>query len=951
MANSGRNREEAVNTQLAVLLSRHGVVADAETIHLHGKHRPDVLFELRGLRVVLEGKFDDHPNCEEVVFGDAKRRITAGIAHIAAAVIYPAHLRNTSTSKLIEELDATPLRYRVLSETMEVPDWSEGTPASIMDSLRRAQETLVKDDVVDQTAKSLKIYLDSVAKLWLSQPGACDRLCNHLRTPIPKEETEKEAAERRETAAKVSALILANAFIFQEQLSRTDEKVETLRKLRKEDDIIGVTSAHWEWIWKNINYVPIFQLGGKILDELPSGTSNTEIVRSLLDEASRICAQQAALRHDLMGRIYHWLLHDAKYLGTYYTSVPAATLLLKIVMDLDWDEDFGNMKDIAQFKVADLACGTGTLLMATAQALTDNFIKTRAASDRTIGEKDLANLHSTLMQNTMHGYDILPSAVHLTASTLALLAPEVAFRQMNLYVMPIGMSGGVPRLGSLDFLESDVVKTQFALDSSHLETERTGAAKSSYSNAVVPELSLCVMNPPFVSSRYGNLLFGSQPEDRAKLQKELSIQAKKAAVSATAGLGAIFVPLAAKRLKEGGRLAFVLPIALCTGEAWSHVRKLISEQFHLEVVITSHDPDRTNFSENTDLSEVLFIARKRSKPEKHELTVYVGLRRNPITIHAAIDLAARLSALVKRRQAKEGTDILRGEGRTLATVVSLPVPKGVENWTSAVFSQPQLAAMHFKLSRHSVLDIPGDPNTQELPLCKLSELGSLGYDIRDITDAFEVERGTENWTAYSGFWDHDASKVTTIAQKPNAFLTKRTMAIEGRNLKDGDQVWSKAGKVLLVSRLRTNTHRVVATHFDEKVLGNTWWSFAADDLTDAQVKSLLLCLNSSIGILSYFGARAITQGAWVQMKKPAWESMLVLDVRKLKKKQLQALAATYDALATQGLQALAQLDIDPVRIKIDEVICSQLGITSLKPVRELLAREPGLTGHAAGTEH
>ena len=45
-----RNREEVVNTQLAVLISKLGVTADAETIHLHGRHRPDVLFQLRGLR-------------------------------------------------------------------------------------------------------------------------------------------------------------------------------------------------------------------------------------------------------------------------------------------------------------------------------------------------------------------------------------------------------------------------------------------------------------------------------------------------------------------------------------------------------------------------------------------------------------------------------------------------------------------------------------------------------------------------------------------------------------------------------------------------------------------------------------------------------------------------------------------------------------------------------------
>ena len=294
-----------------------------------------------------------------------------------------------------------------------------------MEALRRAQESLTQDDIVEKTAKALSTHLESVAKLWIGQPGACDRLSKLLGIVIPKKEESQAVSERRETAAKVSALVLANAFIFQEQLALSDERVDTLRKLKKSSDLIEATSEHWRWIWENINYVPIFQLGERILDELPASASTTEIVKSLLDAAHKICAEQAALRHDLMGRIYHWLLHHAKYLGTYYTSVSAATLLLKVALDLKWSNDFGSARELADFKVADLACGTGTLLMAAAQCLTDGFIKTRAESDRSIGTKDLSVLHSTLMQNVIHGYDILSSAVHFTASTPALLAPEV----------------------------------------------------------------------------------------------------------------------------------------------------------------------------------------------------------------------------------------------------------------------------------------------------------------------------------------------------------------------------------------------------------------------------------------------------------------------------------------------------------------------------------------------
>jgi len=419
-----RHREEAVNTQLALLISKLGVTADAETIQVHGKHRPDVLFQLRGLRVVLEAKFADTPNAEQTVLADARARIRAGVAHIAAATVYPTALRTAPTTTVPAMLAEARLRYVILTETSESDTWSEGNPASLMESLRRAQEALSQDDIVERTAKALHGQLVSVAQLWLGQAGACDRLSNILGITPPKGETQEKAEGRRETAAKVSALVLANALIFQEQLAITDGRVSPLRKIEKEADFVGALATHWRWIWENINYVPIFQLGERVLDELPSAPSTTRAVSAVLTQARAICEQQAALRHDLMGRIYHWLLHEAKYLGTYYTSVPAATLLLKLTLAAEWKQDLGDPAELARFKVADLACGTGTLLMAAAQAFSDQYIRTRAASDRPLGHQELSTLHRTLMENMLHGYDVLPSAVHLTASTLALLAPD-----------------------------------------------------------------------------------------------------------------------------------------------------------------------------------------------------------------------------------------------------------------------------------------------------------------------------------------------------------------------------------------------------------------------------------------------------------------------------------------------------------------------------------------------
>lgn len=941
-----RNREEAVNTQLAILISRYGVTADGETIHVHGKHRPDVLFQLRGLRVVIEGKFPDHPNAGDVVLEDARRRVKSGIAHIAAAVVYTAALRSAPTTKIIETLEKSQLRFRIVSETHETETWFEGPPSALMDALRRAQEALTKDDIVEQTARALSAQLETVARLWWGQPGACDRLSSILTIPAPKDEAPEKAKERRDTAARVAALVLANAYIFQEQLAQADERVDTLRKLEISSNIVDTTSKHWRWIWENINYVPIFQLGEKVLNELPENRNTTIAVKALLGEAQAICRQQAALRHDLMGRIYHWLLHEAKYLGTYYTSVSAATLLLKLALSLDWKNNFANVRELADFKVADLACGTGTLLMAAAQALTDRYISERAAQDLPLNEKDISMLHQTLMQNVLHGYDILPTAVHLTASTLALLAPEVAFRNMNLFVMPIGVDHGHPRLGSLDFLAGPEIKTQFALDDTQLDTLKTGAAKSGYANAKVPPLDLCVMNPPFVSSRYGNRLFGSLPDERATLQKELSRQSKALGVSATAGLGALFVPLAEKHVKPGGRIAFVLPIAVATGEAWSAIRKRIADRFHLELVITSHDSERPNFSENTDLSELLFIARRLQPKEKAGVSTYINLWRNPRSIHEALDHAARISVEIAAIAGKVGqARIINSASGILGEVTTLPAPKDADNWTGAIFAQSHLMQAHWALDIKHEVKLPGEKTAHPLTLCRLDQLGSLGYDARDIFDAFAVDKTATTWSPYPGFWNHDADSVRTIAQKPNATLLARTEALPTRKLKDATAVWSKAGKILLVSRLRTNTHRVIAIGHPKKVLGNTWWGFDDSALNEDQRKALLLWFNSTLGILSYFGRRAITEGAWMQMKKPAWSSMPVLDVRELTKPKLSALAKAYDDLAKQELAPIAQLDTDKVRQAIDTALGKALALPDLGSIRVLLSREPGLSAH------
>ena len=92
MTKAYRHREESINTHLALLLAKHGVDAESETIQRSGQQRPDVMFNLGGLRVIIEGKYADTPDAETVVLDDASKRVQSGICHIAVALVYPSAL-------------------------------------------------------------------------------------------------------------------------------------------------------------------------------------------------------------------------------------------------------------------------------------------------------------------------------------------------------------------------------------------------------------------------------------------------------------------------------------------------------------------------------------------------------------------------------------------------------------------------------------------------------------------------------------------------------------------------------------------------------------------------------------------------------------------------------------------------------------------------------------------
>src|SRR3712207_2701562 len=115
--------------------------------------------------------------------------------------------------------------------------------------------------------------------------------------------------------------MLANAFIFQEQLSALEEQDRPIRQVLTARDFVGETAEHWGMLGDTINYVPIFKVARNILLSLPTSPETEKSVRNLAQRALKIVSKKTALRHEIMGRIYDLILQEAKYLGNYYASV------------------------------------------------------------------------------------------------------------------------------------------------------------------------------------------------------------------------------------------------------------------------------------------------------------------------------------------------------------------------------------------------------------------------------------------------------------------------------------------------------------------------------------------------------------------------------------------------------------------------------------------------------
>jgi hypothetical protein len=742
---------------------------------------------------------------------------------------------------------------------------------------------------------------------------------------------------------RVASLTLVNAMLFQEILSQRTQ-VATLRQTIESLDIVGKFNQIWKHIEKEVDFVPIFNVARKILLALPSSPETDKALRRLVQSAIRISRNRAALRHDLMGRIYHRLLADAKFYGAFYTKIPAATLLLKLALgENDWGIEWTKPASIAKLRIADLACGTGTLLKAAMAAIVDRHIDEVMQTGATVHANDVQR---RLIENSLWGFDVLSSAVHLAASAIAMHNPDVIVQGMHLYALPLG--GEPPRLGSIDFATSRTLHIQKTLIGASIGPE--GVITKGKRSATLPLLHVCAMNPPFTRSVYGNLLFGAVEEaQRAELQRRLQNVRNVSRLNAniTAGLGSIFVAIADNMLVQNGVLALVLPKAVLAGKAWEPTRELF-RKYDLQYVICSHEPDNWNFSESTDLSECLLVLARGSGNTSRP-TTFINLWEQPKSSVEALSIVGVVHSTTPADLGKtSGTAEIRTHGKKFGEIVRLSLGEGDDSvpWVLPVaFAQTDLSRIAYFLSEGKIFQ-PGVGIVSQIEMVTLSDFATLGPDGRDVYDGFSL---TESHTPYPALWGHEAETLSKLTQAPNQYLAPLTEPRPGRNLRDANLLWSRSGTLMLPKELWLTTNRVTGVVLPNPALSNVWWPtrwLSDDPITrESMEHRLALWFNSTFGLFTVLMQRQETRGPWVKFPKAWYEKLFILDLSSLEKSENDALDTAWKEVHEKELQPFPRMNNDPVRKAIDDTFAQILNIPgeACDQLRSLLSREPVIT--------
>jgi hypothetical protein len=957
--------EHSINDALAEILrcTRHAwrdgdVVTSEDTGKLKDTSgRPDILVaEASVSPVVIETEVSPATTVETEAAArlGAQMRTTGRKILSSIAVRLPLRLRQKYGASLQKDLrSAVDLEMALFTGTspsvaIRWPQsgWLVGTVSELS---ILTQSASVPPDVIEEAVTHLVNGVSESAAILIEIAKQNEEAIQK----ISKELFQQDGEQTR----RMATTILANAFVFQESLAGKLANVNSLEELRGKQSL-NKSSVLEEWrkILK-VNYWPIFDIARRILEVIPSQESKFLIER-LAETADKLLENRLMRSHDLTGAVFQRMIVDRKFLAAYYTTPASAALLLGLAIipeKTPAQTNWGDASALKTLRVADFACGTGTLLTTAYQ---------RIGQLHELAGGDSEAIHAEMMAGALIGCDVLPAAAHLTASMLSGAHPAVTYDRSSILTVGYGkMPNGNVALGSLDLLDDQ--KNLEVLDISAKAVGGMGE-KEIETWASLPHASfdLVVMNPPFVRPTGHEGLkigvpvpmfaaFNSTEEEQRLMSKAMKKLTAGTSYHGNAGEAAAFLVIADRKLKLGGSLALVMPLSLMPGDAWESSRALLAKNYS-ELILASiagYGSEDMSFSADTGMGECLVVGLKSFTPS--ERATFVVLKERPASTLVGSSIASQVRRLIGNNQIRRledgpigGTSLRYGDD-IIAQAMDAPLPSS-GGWNLSRISDLSLAQTAYQLTQGNIwLPSMNKSEAVEIPITTVSKIGSLGPYHADINgdNANGTIRGPFNIIelqpnaapTYPVLWAHDAERECTLLFEGDKQAQKKQTSsidvMESVDLKAAS-VWASASHCHFNQNFQFNSQPTAMQFTPRRTIGGRAWTSISLSSAEHE-KALVLWGNTSFGLLSHWWHANKQQSGRGNVTPSALGSLPIWDVSALSPETLKKAAGTFDKICDKQLLPIHQIDKDDVRRELDE----KLGREILKLPKSIF--EPG----------
>ena len=958
-----RQTEPNANNALGVILQGMMTTFDVRyentrIIEGHPGMHPDILITADGRSpVVVEAEYDPAGTAEAEARERLGLRVNNRPIEAVIALRYPPEVADAYD--LAAAVAAAPLSYclftvakygpaphREIHRVARFPEtgWLRGAPSDLADLIRLVS---VPHLAVEQATDALITGIDGVAAILDEVPGCTPAIARLLgMDDVPQ-------------TRRMAGAIIANAMVFHERIARIYPAIRPLHLVCGNGvaNPLRETVNAWQQILE-VNYWSIFSIGKNILQQLTS--MDAKRILNLLELiVGNITNTGIDNTHDLTGRVFQRLISDRKYLATFYTLPPSADLLARLAVAKLNNIDLSDADAIARLRVADLACGTGALLSGFYEQITARYEQSGG---------NPAHIHPVMIEEVLYGCDVMPSAIHITGSTLSGMQPSIGFDNSRLYTMPYGrLDDGSVKIGSLELLQSSSVMTLFNTSDPAQRTGSIGEETAAQVNVDVPDLAYdaVIMNPPFTSNtkhydadegvqNAAFAAFNASRIDQNKMAAQMQIMAADTCYHGHAGLASAFAALAHRKVKTGGVVAFVLPFTAINGASWAKFREMIAGHYQdITIVSISANSRNMSFSSDTGIAECLLIARKIAEDETPDSrAVFVSLSRRPPGLLEAAETAKAIIAATVTRHLEDGPyggdPVTIGES-TIGEMLNAPLDDHANGWGAARIADYSVAQTAYYLAAGQ-LWLPAEPQSIAIPIAQLNQVGQRGHDSQLFISAAHKgpfilnKRKPSRTVTYPALWNHSAKNETRMICQPDSQLRVR----RGRETR-AHELWATASRVHLSRGFRFNSQPLAAAFTEFESAGGRAWPQV--NFSDKRYDyAFMVWSNSTLGLLSYWWHSSRQQAGRGDMTVNHSETLPTLDLRALTDDQLAAAETIFNEFRQLVLQPAYLADADPNRALLDRrIIRDLLGLdhATYRAVRRLAAKwcaEPSVHG-------